>query len=168
MRVNKQIRVPKVRVIGADGNQIGIIATDEALAMAVEQELDLVEVVPTSKPPVCKIIDYGKFRYDQAKREKESKKAQHQVKVKEVKIKPNIDAHDFEVKSRRARGFLEQGFKVKLTCMFRGREMVHPEIGEAVVKRFVASLGDVASSESPAKRMGRTLTLVMAPLARKK
>jgi translation initiation factor IF-3 len=134
----------------------------------MNEGLDLVEVVPTSKPPVCKIIDYGKFRYDQTKREKESKKAQHQVKVKEVKVKPNIDDHDLDVKQRRARDFLDKGFKVKLTCMFRGRENAHPEIGEAVVRRFCESLEDIATPESMPKRMGRTLTLVLAPGVKKK
>ncbi|MCB1135652.1 MAG: translation initiation factor IF-3 [Chlamydiia bacterium] len=168
MRINRQIRVLKLRVIGSDGEQIGIISTDEALGLAQEQGLDLVEVVPTGKPPVAKIIDYGKYRYDQTKREKESKKAQHQIKVKEVKVKPNIDEHDFNTKVTKAREFLVKGWKVKLTCMFRGRENVHPEIGERVVQRFCETLEDVATPESNAKRMGRTLTLILAPGVRKK
>ncbi|MFN0065365.1 MAG: translation initiation factor IF-3, partial [Chlamydiales bacterium] len=135
LRINRQIRVPNVRVIGADGAQIGIISTREALLLAQEAQLDLVEVAPNASPPVCKIIDYGKFRYDQTKRERESKKAQHQVKVKEIKLKPNIDEHDFQTKLKRARQFLEKGNKVKVTCMFRGREMAYPELGKKVVQR---------------------------------
>ena len=131
--------------------------------MADEAGLDLVEVVPNAKPPVCKIIDYGKFRYDQTKREKESKKAQHQIKVKEVKVKPYIEDHDFQFKLKNARGFLEKGYKVKLTCMFRGRQLAHPEVGEAVVKRMIDNLSDIAAPESPPKRMGRSLTTVLAP-----
>lgn len=136
--------------------------------MADEDGLDLVEIVPTSTPPVCKIIDYGKFRYDQTKREKESKKAQHQVKVKEVKLRPRTDQHDFEVKVRKARDFIGKGNKVKITCMFRGREMAHPEIGQRVVQRMIEALEDIATCETPAKRMGRFLTIVVAPGVKKK
>ncbi len=168
MRVNKQIRAIRVRVIGPEGNQLGVFMKDEALRMAQDHDLDLVEVVPNSDPPVCKIIDYGKFRYDQTKREKESKKAQHQVKVKEVKVKPNIDDHDFDFKLKRARGFIEKGYKVKLTCMFRGREMAHPERGRAVVKRMIDGLSDVAQEESAMKMFGRNLNTVVAPLKKRK
>lgn len=168
MRINREIRAPRVRVIGADGKQIGILPVREALAQAEEAGLDLVEVVPTSDPPVCKIINYGKFRYDQTKREKESKKSQHQVRVKEIKLKPNIDEHDFLTKQKQARTFIEKGNKVKVTCTFRGREMAHPEIGEKVVQRMCQGLEDVALSESPAKLMGRSLIVVLAPGTRKK
>lgn len=168
MRVNRQIRVPKVRLIGPDGSQVGIVPVEEAFEMAEKAGLDLVEIVETAKPPVCKVIDYGKYRYDQTKREKESKKAQHQVKVKEVKVKPNIDDHDLETKIRRARDFVSKGFKVKVTCMFRGRENAHPEIGEAVVRRVCESLEDIATADAPAKRMGRMLIIVLSPGARKK
>lgn len=135
--------------------------------MAEQQGLDLVEVVPNADPPVCKIIDYGKFRYDQTKREKESKKAQHQIKVKEVKVKPNIDDHDFEFKLKRARNFIEKGFKVKLTCMFRGREMAHPERGRAVVQRMIDGMADIAQAESSLKMLGRNLNTVVAPLKKR-
>ena len=165
MRTNHEIRAPKLRVIGADGQQIGVVTRERALAEAEKAQLDLVEVVPNSEPPVCKIIDYGKYRYDQTKREKESKKAQVQIKVKEVKLKPNIDTHDFEVKLKRARDFLEKGNKVKVTCMFRGREMAHPEVGRRVVEKMVSALEDISMSEAPAKRMGRSLILVLAPTA---
>lgn len=168
MRINRQIRAPKVRVIGPTGEQVGVISVSEALAMAEKEGLDLVEVVPNSTPPVCKIIDYGKFRYDQTKREKENKKAQHQVKVKEIKLRPNIDDHDFETKSKRARQFLAKGNKVKVTCMMRGREMAHPEIGRRLVERMCEELADVSTPESPLKRMGRVLTTILAPGARKK
>ncbi len=168
MRVNKEIRVPRVRLINQTGEQVGIVSMHEALAMAEEQGLDLVEIVPGANPPVCKIVNYGKFRYDQTKREKENKKAQHQVKVKEVKLKPNIDEHDFEIKLRHAREFLAKGNKVKVSCMFRGREMVHPEFGEKLVKRMCDALEDVASAEIPPKMLGRTLTLILAPGGKKK
>lgn len=168
MKVNKEIRAPKVRVISQTGEQIGIIPLYEALALAEEAGLDLVEIVPGSTPPVCKIINFGKFRYDQTKREKESKKAQHQAKVKEIKLKPNIDDHDLETKLRHARDFIVKGNKVKVTCTYRGREMMHPEFGEKLVRKVCDTLEDVASPEAPWKFFGRTLTVVLAPGAKKK
>lgn len=168
MKVNREIRAPKVRVISHTGEQVGVIALYEALAMAEEQSLDLVEIVPGSVPPVCKIMNFGKFRYDQSKREKENKKATHQIKVKEIKLKPNIDIHDLETKTRHARDFLASGNKVKITCTFRGREMMHPEIGEKIVREMCQSLEDVSIAESPAKMMGRMLLVVLAPGAKKK
>lgn len=168
MRINRQIRAPKVRLIDEKGEQVGVVTIQEAQKLSSDAGLDLVEVVPNSNPPVCKIIDYGKFRYDQTKREKESKKAQHQIKVKEVKVKPNIDDHDLLTKAKQARKFLLEGNKVKITCMFRGREMAHPEIGENLVRKFVEELSDVSALESPLKRMGRMLTVMLAPGARKK
>lgn len=168
MKVNREIRAPKVRVIGQNGEQIGIITIHEALRLADEAGLDLVEIVPNSAPPVCKIINFGKFRYDQTKREKESKKSQHQIKVKEVKIKPNIDTHDLETKMRHAREFISKGNKVKVTCVFRGREMMHPEFGEKLVQQFCESLEDIAQSEAPAKLFGKMLTVVLAPGGKKK
>jgi translation initiation factor IF-3 len=131
--------------------------------MAERASLDLVEVVATAHPPVCKIIDYGRYRYDQTKREKESKKAQHQIKIKEVKVKPGIDEHDFGVKLRAARAFLEKGHKVKVTCMFRGRQLAHPELGQRVVERLCEGVEDLGAPESPLKRLGRNLTTVIAP-----
>lgn len=144
------------------------MALYEALDRAAEAGLDLVEIVPGSNPPVCKIINYGKFRYDQTKREKESKKAQHQIKVKEVKLKPNIDTHDLETKKKHAREFISKGNKVKITCTFRGREMAHPEIGQKIVHDFVEEMEDVATAESDAKLMGKMLTVILAPGAKKK
>lgn len=168
LRVNKEIRAPRVRLIGPEGDQVGIVSSREALALAEEAGLDLVEVVPTAEPPVCKIINYGKFRYDQTKREKESKKSQHQIKVKEIKLKPNIDDHDFETKKKHLREFITKGNKVKITCTFRGREMAHTEIGESVVQKMITDCEDVATAESPAKMMGRTLSTVLAPGGKKK
>ncbi|MDR3623764.1 MAG: translation initiation factor IF-3 [Chlamydiales bacterium] len=168
MRINREIRAPKVRVIGPDGGQVGIISVREALALAEESGLDLVEVVPTAEPPVCKIINFGKFRYDQTKREKENKKAQHQIKVKEIKLKPNIDNHDFETKKKHLRDFIAKGNKVKVTCTFRGREMVHTEIGESIVRKMLVDVEDIATPEAPLKMMGRTLTTVLAPGGKKK
>lgn len=168
MKVNREIRAPKVRVISEQGEQIGVLALYEALAKAEEAGLDLVEIVSTSSPPVCKIINYGKFRYDQTKREKESKKSQHQVKVKEIKLKPNIDVHDLETKTKHARDFLTKGNKVKITCTFRGREMMHPEFGEQLVRKLCEELEDVSTIEAPAKMFGRALTAVLAPGGKKK
>lgn len=168
MRINQQIRAPKVRVISQTGEMIGVMTPREALTKAQEQGLDLVEIAATANPPVCKIIDYGKFRYDQTKREKESKKAQHQVKVKEVKFKPNISVHDFETKLRHAKEFLDKGNKVKITCMFRGREMAHPEVGEKVIERMLEELDEISQVESPPKRFGRMVTTVIAPASKKK
>lgn len=168
MKVNREIRASKVRVINQLGEQVGVITLHEAIAMAEEVGLDLVEVVPGSVPPVCKIINYGKFRYDQTKREKESKKTRHQVKVKEVKIKPNIDPHDLETKMRHARDFLSKGNKVKVTCVFRGREMLHADIGEKLVKKVCEDLEEVATPEIPPKMLGRILSVVLAPGGKKK
>ncbi len=168
MKVNREIRAPKVRLISHTGEQVGVVALYEALAMAEEQGLDLVEIVPGSVPPVCKVMNFGKFRYDQSKREKENKKATHQIKVKEIKLKPNIDVHDLETKTRHARDFLTSGNKVKITCTFRGREMMHPEFGEKIVREMCQHLEDISIAESPPKMMGRMLLVVLAPGAKKK
>jgi translation initiation factor IF-3 len=167
LKVNREIRAPRVRVINHDGEQVGIITIQEALALADQAGLDLVEVVPTSSPPVCKIINYGKFRYDQTKREKENKKSRHTIKVKEVKLKPNIDPHDFETKMRHAREFISKGNKVKLTLTFRGREMMHPEFGEKLLRKFCEDLEDVATPEAMS-RLGRMLNVVLVPGGKKK
>jgi len=168
LRINRQIRAPKVRVIGPDGKQVGLLTIREAIIMAEKEQLDLVEIAPNAEPPVCKIIDYGKYRYDQTKREKDSKKAQHQIKVKEIKLKPNIDEHDFLTKQRQAKEFLEKGNKVKVACVFRGREMMYPELGEAVMKRMLEGLDEVGIVESPAKLMGKTMIVIVAPRGKKK
>lgn len=157
-----------MRVINQFGEQVGLMATRDALRMAEEAELDLVEIVPNASPPVCKVMDYGKYRYDQTKREKESKKASQQIKVKELKCKPNIDDHDLQTKLRQARDFLGKGCKVKVTCMFRGREMVHTEIGERLVKSIIEALAEDSMVESPPKLFGRFYTAVLAPSHKKK
>ncbi len=168
MRVNREIRAPQVRLIGKDGKQVGVVTIDQAQTQAKQDGLDLVEISPNAKPPVCKVIDYGKFRYQMTKKERESKKAQHQAKLKEVKVKPNIDEHDLQVKIKRAREFIEKGNKVRVTCMFRGREMAHQELGQKVALRIAEELSDVAQTESPPKQMGRNFSLVLAPLGKKK
>ncbi len=168
MRVNRAIRVPKVRLIDQDGGQVGIVTIQEAMSLAEDAGLDLVEISPKAQPPVCKIIDYGKYRYHLTKKEKESKKAQQQGKLKEVKVKPNIDEHDFQTKLKRAREFIEKGNKVRVSCMFRGREMAHPEVGRRVANRFCEELSDVANVEAPPKMLGRNLALVLAPAGKKK
>lgn len=168
MRINREIRASKVRVVGQDGQQHGILPLSQALALAEEEGLDLVEVVPNAAPPVCKIMNYGKYRYDQTKREKESKRAQHLIKVKEVKFRPNISEHDYDFKLKHVREFLEKGFKVKITCTFRGREVSHPEVGERVVRKMCEELAEIATPESPVKLMGRMMSTVLAPGGRKK
>lgn len=169
LKVNRQIRALKVRVIDEEGVQVGVMTPREALERAEEVGLDLVEIAPNAEPPVCRIIDYGKFRYQQTKREKESKKSQHQIKVKEIKLKPTIDEHDFRVKIRKAKEFIEKGNKVRLSCIIRGRETQrHGEMSEKIVNRFCEELGDIGAPESFAKRLGRTLVLIIAPRAKKK
>ena len=168
LRINKEIKADKVRVIGIDGSQVGIILLKEALEMSIVEGVDLVEIVPKSNPPVCKVIDYGKYRYEQTKREKENKKAQHQIKVKEIKFKPNIDKHDFDYKVDHAKKFLEQGNKVKITCMFRGRELAHPEIGHSLVKDMCQRLQDVSNAETMPRLLGRFINVVLMPKPRKK
>ena len=168
MRINREIRAPQVRLIGKDGKQVGVVAITEAQAQAKQDGLDLVEISPNANPPVCKIVDYGKLCYQMTKKERESKKAQHQAKLKEVKVKPNIDEHDLQVKIKKAREFLEKGNKVRVTCMFRGREMARPELGQKVALRIVEELSDISQTESPPKQLGRNFSLVLAPVGKKK
>lgn len=168
MKVNRQIRALKVRVIDEDGVQVGVMTPREALDRAEDAGLDLVEIAPNADPPVCRIIDYGKFRYQQTKKEKESKKSQHKIKVKEIKLKPNIEEHDFQVKVRKARECIVKGNKVRLICTFRGREIQRQGIGEKIVNRFCEELSDIGAPESFAKQLGRMLVLIIAPRAKKK
>lgn len=163
LKINKQIRAVKVRVIGFDGQQLGILPLKEALDLAKEEDLDLVEVAPNAEPPVCKIMDYGKYRYDATKREKDNKKAQHQVRIKEVKLKPNIDENDFLTKLKQAKSFIEKGNKVKITCSFRGRELAYPELGRKVISKMSEGLQEVGNLESEPVLMGRSLICVIAP-----
>lgn len=167
MKVNRQIRALKVRVIDKDGKQVGVLPIHQAMSIAEAQGLDLVEIAPTAQPPVCKIVDYNKYRYQQIKKEKESKKSQHQIKIKEIKVKPNTDAHDLAVKIRHSREFIQKGHKVRLTLMFRGREMAHPEIGERVIREMCDALLDIATPESTPKLMGRSISVVLAPGVKK-
>lgn len=152
-----------MRVITEDGEQLGILTLRDALIKAEDMGLDLVEIAPTAKPPVAKIIDYGKFRYMQTKKEKEAKKAQVVIKVKEVKLKPNIDTHDLQTKLKQSRDFLQKGNKVRILLVFRGREMLHIDLGRKVVEQFCRELADVSTIESSGKLLGRTITTILAP-----
>jgi translation initiation factor IF-3 len=163
VRVNRQIRISPIRVIGPDGSQLGILEVDRALAMAMEQGLDLVEVAPLARPPVARIMDYGKYKFEQAKMARTAKKKQHVIHLKEVKYRPGIDDHDFDTKTRHARRFLGEGNKVKVTLMFRGRQIAHPELGKQVVDRVATELADVAKIESEAKMEGKSMTMILSP-----
>ena len=167
LRINEEIRIREVRVTGAAGEQLGIMPTIEALRMAEEQHLDLVEVAPNARPPVCRIMDFGKFRYEQQKREKEAKKKQKTISIKEVKLRPNIDEHDFNVKLKNALRFVEEGNKVKVTIMFRGRELSHPELGRAVLDRVAERMTDLVTIERGAKLEGKNMTMILSPKVQK-
>jgi translation initiation factor IF-3 len=162
-RINERIRVPQVRVIGDDGEQVGVLATREALALAQSKSLDLVEVSPTARPPVCRIMDYGKFKYEQNRRARKARKNQHVMHLKEVKMRPKIDDHDYGFKMQHARDFLAERDKVKFTVTFRGRGMAHQDIGRQLIQRIIADLVDVATVEQSARSEGRTLTMVVMP-----
>lgn len=154
----------EVRLVSNDNDeQLGVVTTKEALRIAHERELDLVEIAPNAKPPVCKLMDYGKYRFEQLKRDKEAKKNQRTISLKEVKLRINIEAHDFEVKAKNAEKFLAGRDKVKVTIMFRGREITHPELGIEVCQKMAERLADVATVEKPAKVEGRNMTMILAP-----
>jgi translation initiation factor IF-3 len=161
--VNRQIRISPLRVIAPDGAQMGIMELDAALAAAVERGLDLVEVAPAARPPVVRIMDYGKFKFEQAKQARVAKKKQHVIHLKEVKYRPGIDEHDFQTKTRNARRFLLDGDKVKVTMMFRGRQIAHPELGRQVVDRVAAELVDVSKIESDPRFEGKSITMILTP-----
>jgi len=165
-RINHRIRVPQVRVVAADGSMLGVLDTHEALRMAREALLDLVEVNPKAFPPVCKIMDFGKFKYEEKKRTNEAKKRQAVVELKEIKLRPKTDVHDLEVKINHARRFLEEGNKVKITCRFRGREITHPEAAEKQLHAVVDRTRDLAIVELTPRMEGRNMTLVMAPITK--
>jgi translation initiation factor IF-3 len=150
--------------VGADGAQVGILDTRDALALAQEQDLDLVEVAPQADPPVCRIMDYGKYKYEQAVRQREARKKQSLVVVKEMKMRPKIDRHDYDTKKGHVIRFLRQGSKVKVTIMFRGREMTHPESGERLLRKLAGELEEIAKIEAPPKLDGRNMTMVLAPV----
>ena len=162
-QINDDIRDKEVRVIGEDGAQLGIMSSAEALQIAEEKDLDLVKIAPGSNPPVCKIMDYGKYRFEQNKREKEARKNQHTVEVKEIKLSLNIDTHDFNTKLKNALKFFAHGDKVKVSIRFRGREMGHSEYGYDLMKRFADACAEVANIERPAKLEGRQMLMFMAP-----
>ena len=163
LQINEQIRDSEVRLIGSDGEQLGVVPTREAQRLADEKELDLVKSAPTATPPVCRIMDYGKYRFEQSKREKEARKNQHSVELKEVRLSLNIDVADFNTKAKHALRFLQEGNKVKVSIRFRGREMGHPEIGLETMKRFAEVCSEVAAVEKPAKMEGRNMLMFLAP-----
>ena len=164
MRLNDQIRISPVRLIDETGRQVGIVSIEEARDMARKRGLDMVEVAPDARPPVVKLMDYGKYRYEAQRAAREAKKKQHHVQVKEVKFRPGIEDHDYEFKVRHARRFLSEGNKVKMTMMFRGRQITHPEVGRSVLIRLIEDLADVAKVESQPSFEGRVMSMVLSPL----
>jgi len=162
-RVNDKIRISPIRLIAEEGNQLGIVATDEARSMAADRGPDLVEVAPGARPPVCRPMDFGKDKYAPARKAREAKKKQHIIHVKEVKLRPKIEAHDIDFKMRHARRFLGDGDKVKFTLMFRGREVTHPERGRRILEMVKEELEDIAVVESDIAHEGRTMTMLMGP-----
>ena len=160
--INEQIRDREIRLIGEDGELLGIMSAREAMKIAQEAELDLVKIAPAAKPPVCKIIDYGKYKYEQARKEKEAKKKQKTVEVKEVRLSPNIDTNDLNTKINNAKKFISKGNKVKVTLRFRGREMAHVQQSKHILDDFAETLADVAVVEKPAKMEGRAMSMVLA------
>ncbi|MCL6560476.1 MAG: translation initiation factor IF-3 [Firmicutes bacterium] len=162
-RINEEIRTREVRVVDSDGNQLGIMPVREALRLAEERQLDLVEIAPQAKPPVCRIMDIGKYKYEQSKREKEARKKQRIISVKEVKLRPNIEDHDFEVKARNAVRFLKDGDKVKATIIFRGREIVHTQLGQQLLQRLAEYVKDISHVERQPKLEGKNMIMILAP-----
>jgi translation initiation factor IF-3 len=162
-RVNRAIRAREVRLIGADGQQLGIMLTRDALAIAEEQELDLVEVAPNAEPPVCRLMDYGKYLYEKQKRERESRKAQKQIEVKEVRLRPKTDEHDIQVVLTKIRKFTKEGAKVRVRIRFRGREIYHPEVAQELLDRVAEDVSDVTTVEARAILDGRSMVMVLAP-----
>ena len=166
-RVNDQIKITPLRVIGTDGEQLGILERDEAIQMAQDAGLDLVEVAPNVRPPVCRIMDYGKYKYDQAKKSHKSRAKSHEVKQKEIRVRPKTEKHDLAFKIRRAREFLEEGDKVMVNMLFRGREMTHLDFAAQNMQAFVEALGDVATVERGPSREGRRMILILTPNKKK-
>lgn len=162
-QINEEIRDKELRVIGANGDQLGIMSSADALALAEEKELDLVKIAPNAVPPVCKIMDYGKFRFEQLKKEKEAKKNQRVVEVKEIRMSPSIDTNDLNTKVKNAMKFLNDGNRVKVTVRFRGREMAHTSLGEVLLKQFGESCAEVATVEKGAKLEGRNMSMFLSP-----
>ena len=160
--INEQIRDREVRLIGEEGEQLGVMSSREAQKLADEAGLDLVKIAPTAKPPVCKIVDYGKYRYEQARKEKEARKKQKTIEIKEIRLSPNIDTNDLNTKINAARKFLTKGDKVKVTLRFRGREMAHMNASKHILDDFAEALTEIAVVEKPAKVEGRSMTMVLA------
>ena len=163
LTINEEIREKEVRVVDSDGSQLGLMSSKDALAKAFEKDLDLVLIAPNATPPVCKIMDYGKYCFEQAKREKEARKNQKVVDIKEIRLGLSIDTHDFETKGNHAKKFLQSGDKVKVSIRFRGRELGHPEIGTEIMQRFAEYCSEVAVVEKPAKMEGRNMYMFLAP-----
>jgi translation initiation factor IF-3 len=162
-RINERIRVSEVRLVDEDGSQIGVIPTDEALKMATERDLDLVEVAPQSRPPVARLLDYSKYKYEQEQKAKAARKHQQQVNVREIKLRPKIADHDYETKKGHVERFLRQGDKVKVTIMFRGREQAHPERGRMLLERLHEDIGELAVIEQQPEQEGRNMHMLVAP-----
>ncbi|MEE3852595.1 translation initiation factor IF-3 [Gordonia sp. LSe1-13] len=162
-RINERIRVPEVRLVGPNSEQVGIVRVEDALRLAYEADLDLVEVAPDARPPVCKIMDYGKFKYEAAQKQRESRRNQQMTVIKEQKLRPKIDDHDYETKKGHVIRFLEAGSKVKVTIMFRGREQSRPELGFRLLQRLGNDVADYGFIETSAKQDGRNMTMVLAP-----
>ncbi len=167
LRVNEMIRVREVRLIDDDGNQHGIIATPDAMRLAQERGLDLVEIAPQAKPPVCKLLDYGKYKFEQDKKNRDAKKHQKQVKLKEIRMQPKIEGHDLEFKTKHILDFLEDGYKVKVTIRFRGREMAHTELGRDVLDRIFEMLNGQAQLDRPPTMEGRFMSMIVSPKSKK-
>ncbi len=161
--MNEQIKAREVLVIDHEGTQLGVMKTAEALDLAREKKMDLVNVAPNAKPPVCRMMDYGKHKYEQSKKDREAKKRQKTTSIKEIKLRPNIDKHDFDVKAKRGQKFLEKGDKIKVTVMFRGREITHPEIAQRLCKDLAEQLAEYGVVEKPAKQEGRNMIMILAP-----
>jgi len=162
-RVNEEIKTREIRLVGETGEQMGIMPPRDAMQIAIERGLDLVEVAPAAKPPVCKIMDIGRYKYEQSKREREARKKQHLVSIKEVKLRPNIEDNDFHTKVRNAIRFLQEGDKVKVTIMFRGREMSHPELGRELLDRVAEVVKEDGNIERSAKLEGRNMSMIVSP-----
>jgi translation initiation factor IF-3 len=166
-RINERIRTPQVRVIDENNAQLGVMPMYQALNLARERGLDLVEVAPTAVPPVCRILDYGKFKYEQSKKEREARKNQHNVMLREIRMRPKIDDHDIDFKTRTVEKLLKDGDKVKVTVMFRGREVTHPQIGRGLLDRVFEKVKDISQIEKPASLEGRNMTMILTPGASK-
>ena len=162
LRINEEIRAKEIRVVSADGEQLGIMAVRDALKIALEKELDLVEVAPSAKPPVCRIMDYGKYRYEQSKREREARKKQKIIEIKEIRMTPKIEDHDFQVKVRAAQKFLKDGDKVKAMIRFRGREIVHADLGKTLLMQLFESVRDQAVIEREPKIEGKNMIMILS------